>query len=153
MVSARLFDTEGVKVDTPEALSRSFSERYLPTLTSERVRLVDSKVRAYRDHGTDCLRYEVVLEERDNAKLPGALLVLTDHGFQCRHPDSSRHVVHVYYSGRHVRGRPAIGGDLAREADVSLESVRFVPISQRFDERVNCVSGGERRWVNRSQCD
>lgn len=112
-------------ISTKEGLLR-YAGRYATTVSpNRRQRLVSYKTSPYIDQGTDCVRFEAVIEEQPR-KL---LLDIRGTGFICRHPYSADHVVRGGYSERHVQGGSIQSPESAvREAEAVLKSVVFTPM-------------------------
>lgn len=99
--------------------------------TSGRMRVVQSKTEAYVDSelGTDCVRFETLIEERNNPKQPGKLLLMTSYGKACRHPDSPTHYVVLTCSERRpADSAPLLNEALRGECARTLDSLRFRPL-------------------------
>ncbi|MCM5570428.1 hypothetical protein M6I34_07900 [Burkholderiaceae bacterium FT117] len=99
--------------------------------TSGRIRVLDSKTESYADAalGTDCVRFETRMEERDNPRQPGKLLLMTSWGKACRHPASPAHYVVLTCSERRAADSPSMLDDALRgECARTLDSLRFRPM-------------------------
>jgi hypothetical protein len=81
----------------------------------------------YRFQGTDCVNYDLVQEERGDANFPsGTVLIVTEHGFFCRHPYSSE-IVQAFYSERYKQGDQSLfDGSLKQEAESFLNNIEFM---------------------------
>ncbi len=112
--------------DTPEALKEEVAKN-LEAKNVDRYHSIKWNVTPpYRLQGTDCVSYDIVQEERDNPHFPaGTLLILTEHGFFCRHPYSPG-VVQAFYSERFKQGEKSLlNGALKEEAESFLDSIEF----------------------------
>jgi len=92
---------------------------------STRYKLLESKTVADDSLGADCLRYDLVWEERDNPRVPGVLLITTNEGYLCRHPHSVG-LIHIFYSERHPERMPSQLDPLRREVEPFVKSVVFI---------------------------
>lgn len=81
-----------------QAKLREFVERILKP--GRRFKLVNSRVILA---GSDCVRYNTAVEERENPLFPDKVLILTTRGVWCLHPDS-RHLIHAGFSERYIKG-------------------------------------------------
>ena len=102
------------------------------TPLNPRFTLVESKVVIDRSLGADCVRTDVVIEERDNPRVPQFVLVLKEpHNFLCLHPYSMGLLIFISYSERYVRGaepRPLLADALKHEVEPFLRSVVFTQV-------------------------
>lgn len=57
---------------------------------STRYKLLESNSVTDNSIGTECLRYDLAWEERDNPRVPGVLLITANEGYLCCHPTLSR---------------------------------------------------------------
>ncbi len=110
-------------IATVDGLIR-YTGRFSSAVSPERrQRLVEHKLSAYRDHGTDCVSFNAVVEEQPRK----SLLEIRGAGFVCRHPSSSGHVVRGMYSERHAAGVQTQSSEPdVREAENVLKSVEFM---------------------------
>lgn len=112
-------------IATEESLMR-YAGRFVTTLNPERrQRLIEYKTTPYSTQGTDCVRYEGVVEEQPRR----LLLIIQGAGFVCRHPYSGDYVVRGAYSDRQVQASVRQPSEEAvREAEIVIKSVMFSPI-------------------------
>lgn len=99
--------------------------------TSGRMKVLGSKTESYTDSvlGTDCVRFDTLIEERDNPKVPGKVLLMTSYGKACRHPASAAHYVVLTCSERRpVDSAPLLDEALRGECARTLDSLRFRPL-------------------------
>jgi hypothetical protein len=94
-----------------------------------RFRILEYKQALDRSLGVDCVRPDVVYEERDNPRAPGSVLVISVHGFMCRHPHVPTLGIILFYSERFVEGEQSLLTEtLKQEAEAFLRSVVFKPV-------------------------
>lgn len=112
---------------TPEGQRRAV-EGMLVAGEVTRYRIAELRLQPQRRSGAECIGYEAVVNEQ-TAESPGSLLVLTNQGFICRHPDSMTYYVAGAYSERRAPGQtPLLDPPLRAEAMRFLESVRFTSL-------------------------
>lgn len=70
----------------------------------ERFILLHSKLDALDDPLKVCVRYEYLMEEKDNPRAPGQVLFLEDIGLVCQHQHHSSHLVVLSLSERYSEG-------------------------------------------------
>lgn len=114
-------------LSTPEGQRRAV-EGLLVAAEATRYRVTDLKLRPQRRSGAECVAYEALVDEQsaEGAQSP---LLLTNHGFICRHPDSMTYYVAGAWSERRARDQkslldPALRGEAAQ----FLDSVRFTSL-------------------------
>ncbi len=94
-----------------------------------RFRLLESQTVFDRSLGPGCVRFDSVAEERDNPRASGSVLMISAHGFICRHPHVPTRGVYLSYSERYVQGDQSLLSEgLKQEAEASLRSVMFKPV-------------------------
>ncbi|MGH2396585.1 MAG: hypothetical protein ACRDFW_06265 [bacterium] len=112
--------------------SRMFgSMTVLDSAPVARFKLVESKVVLDNSLGATCVRWDAVIEERDNPKVPGSVLIQTiRNNFLCRHPHSRERVfILIGYSERHMQGeqpQSQLVEMLKQEVEPFLRSLRFI---------------------------
>ena len=101
---ALMIDPGEWKVDTAEGL-RAYTDY---RLRGEPGRLTNRETHVSPDptFGAECVRAEQIVEERHNPKLPGAVLIMVNREFLCRHPDAPRRVILFGASERYAEGDP-----------------------------------------------
>jgi hypothetical protein len=128
-VNASSFDLTEFSVTTAEEL-REGKEQMAEKLrqTEGRVATVRYDAAVDRSPGAECVRYEVVQEERDNTNPALAKLVLEirTRGFDCLHPYKPGLVVKMLGTGRFPKGSAPVPGETTqREIDAFMQSVTF----------------------------
>ena len=124
-----LHATKKHDIRTPEGLKAevdTYSTAKVPRHT-----LMSYKSSHYHDErlGTDCVRSEVVNEERDNPNYPGIVFLITGSIVTCRHPLSPDTVVVVGYSDRRPVDAASMLNDAVRnEIEWSVKSLEFLPV-------------------------
>ena len=107
----------------------SDSEMIVDAISRPRLTLVRSKVRPEPSSDADCVRYEYVMEERDNPHVPDIVLILTDHGVICHHPNAPDYLVMMSLNERYELGEqidPNLFQKLkSQEAEPFFESLEF----------------------------
>lgn len=78
--------------------------------------------------GAGCIRYDMVLKERDNPYTPEIIYNLIVRGFQCRHPSSSQVVIDVFCSERYPHFSQPVGEMYSHECAAFQDSVRLNPL-------------------------
>jgi hypothetical protein len=126
LVQASAMDLRGERVDSVADVQRR-AER----LIRETPRHTLSEIRATPDTvlGAECVRIDTVVEERDNPRAPGSVLIIVGRGLTCRHPQSGVWI-EVGYSERYVKGLqllPSLTELRRKELDAFAESLRFMP--------------------------
>lgn len=92
--------------------------------------------------GADCARYDFVEEEHDNPIFPKTVLILTAHGFQCRHPSSASTVINAGCSERYPKGEHSLLDESLREECQSfLRSVQLKPLAHNAHETFGTQAG------------
>jgi hypothetical protein len=113
---------------TPEGQRRAV-EGMLVAAEVTRYRIVELTFLPQRRQGAECVAYDAVVEERAGEGPGPALLLLTNHGFLCRHPDSLTYYVAGAFSERRGRDeKPLLDPRLRGEATQFLDSVRFTSL-------------------------
>ena len=122
-------DEKGVwEIASPEALATA-AEKILQAQSKGRFRLVESSLTPYRSQETDCIRFTAVFEEEGNPRAHGAMFIINDKGFYCRHPNSVKQIVNVISSERFVREEePFSDESLQSEVDEFFKQVIFTPL-------------------------
>jgi len=99
---------------------------------ADRFRITDERTSVASDFGAHCFRYDSVSEERENARVPNAVLVLTISIVLCRHPLDPRYAISVSYSERYKTEQGSYLDDALRsELDAFRKSVVFIPVTER----------------------
>lgn len=115
--------TQGLKLKVIES-ELIVGDKILPRFT-----LVRSKVRPEPSSDADCVGYDFVMEERDNPRAPKSVLINTDHGVICHHPNAPDYLVVMSLSERYERGKqidPSLFQKLkSQEAEPFFESLEF----------------------------
>ncbi len=118
------------KVDTPAELFAFIEQRFIRP--EPRFTVVQSSFHADASPGAECVRFDAVVEERNNPGARGAVLVgvLRDN-LVCRHPSArTPTLVLVSASERYVQGTvtgPLLVDTLRPEWEPSVRSLRFLP--------------------------
>lgn len=135
--------TLALQVSTGRFKDRSFdlrSEQGLRAATeytaaggdASRFKVVDASYsETYREQDTDCIRFDVVMEEHNNpmALNRGQVLLLSYHGMVCRHPSSDEFTLTAVFSERRPKEQASLLDEaLRQEAEHSLKSIRFTPL-------------------------
>ena len=133
--AASLKNTDELRQFVEEWIKRGFgvnasgSELIVGDMAEPRFALVRSSVRVTRFLDADCVRYEYVMEERDNPHVPDIVLILTDHGVICHHLSAPDYLVWMSLSERYERGNqidPSLFQKLkSQEAGPFFESLKF----------------------------
>ncbi len=118
------------KVDTPAEMFTFIEQRSLRS--ERRFTVVESTFRPDSSLGAECVRFDAVVEERNNPNGRGLVLVgvLRDNLF-CRHPRARTPTfVLISASERYVQGTvtgPLLIDALRSEWEPSVRSVQFMP--------------------------
>ena len=117
------------KLDAPEDLV-AFAQRMMLG-DSRRFRIVESTAVRDSSLGADCIRFDSTLEERDNPRAPGAVLVLVNReNHLCRHPYARSPMLVLFgASERYVQGtdnQPLLLDTLKTQWEPSVRSVQFL---------------------------
>jgi hypothetical protein len=113
---------------SPEGQRRAV-EAMLVAAETARYHISELKFQPHRHRGAECVAYDAVVEERTEDQSGPIVLVLTNHGFLCRHPDSLTYYVAGAFSERRTRdGRPLLDAPLRAEAMRFLDSIRFTSL-------------------------
>jgi hypothetical protein len=117
------------KLNTPEELA-AFAQR---TITGEsgRFRTLQSKAVQDSSLGADCIRFDSIVEERDNPRAPGVVLqVVNRDNYLCRHPYARSPMLVMWgASERYIQGTvspPSLLDTLKVEWEPSVRSVEFL---------------------------
>ena len=96
------------------------------TTGGKRIKLIRSTVTLDQTGGQMCVRYNAVVEESGNPKAGSSVLLLTEVGKVCRHPDSARHAVLLSASERYAKD--------AMPAQLLFERLRpeYMPVLESF---------------------
>jgi hypothetical protein len=105
---------------------QKLEQDYRGMTRSNRLRLVESKISIDRSSGAGCLRFAVVMEEHAGDRFRGAVLMRSERGFVCPHPDNPRLIATLRYSQKYLRGKQPLAGE--SEVTQFLKSLTFVPI-------------------------
>lgn len=125
-VIAIVFDPQGADLESPTGV-QEFLER--DKGAPPRFRFLESQTVLDSSLGPGCVRFDSVVEERDNPRAPGSALIISEHGFICRHPHVPTRGVYLSYSERYVQGDQSLLSEgLKQEAEASLRSVMFKPV-------------------------
>jgi len=118
------------KLDTPEDLL-AFAQRMMLG-DPGRFRIVQSHVVQDPSLGADCIRFDSILEERDNPRAGGAVFQLVIRAnYLCRHPYARSPMLVLWgATERYIQGTvrtPALVDTLKAEWEPSVRSVQFLP--------------------------
>jgi hypothetical protein len=102
---------------------RNFGVRLQGDTEDGRLRSVSYSATRDASLGADCLRYEVVREDRGVPTFPGSVFQLADRGLVCFHPTRSA-VILLNWSERFLQGQTAAA--TTSEVDEFLGSLRFL---------------------------
>jgi hypothetical protein len=139
-------DLSGKELNTPQDLL-SFVEgtfRVAPRfhIASSNVVLDDAMSKVM---DTDCVRYDVAQEEHDNPMMPEAVLIMTVHGFECRHPSSPKIAIGAWCSERYPQGEQSLmNKTLERECESFLRNVLLKPPGRQIATHIIPIPQG---WV------
>jgi hypothetical protein len=129
---------EAKKVDSAAEFPKAVEE--VLTQVTGRFRLISINVGPYGRAGSYCARYEMVGEEKDNPRAPGATLEMTTWGFVCLDA-SSEFMINAFYSERKPQRRPSLLDDaLRQEGEAFLRNVVVTPLFER--DRAAAASRG-----------
>ena len=111
---------------TPEALKDGVAKHLALSATGHFLNTKAYVSPPYRFRDTDCVRYELDQEERDNPNFPSeTVLILNNHGIACRHPNSTE-IVEAFFSERYKQGeQPLYNGTLQRETELFFSNITF----------------------------
>ncbi|MGG7054539.1 hypothetical protein [Nitrosomonas sp. ANs5] len=137
LVGATRLDTV-IKLKNPEDLLTFFDHNLRANMTHLKLVSVNAALDQERSNqmGSDCLRYELELEEQVNSGPAGVVYHLTAQGFQCRHPSSLQVVIDAYCSERYPQSSSSTGRLYAQECAAFLNQVQFSPL-QTLEESGN----------------
>ena len=95
-------------------------------ISAGRFKLILSNVAPDQTGGQMCVRYNAVVEESGNPGAGGSVLLLTEVGKVCRHPDSARHAILLSASERYAKD--------AVPAQLLFERLRpeYMPVLESF---------------------
>lgn len=137
--AASLTDSNGLQKFVEEWVKRGLGidaegpEPMVRHTKLERFTTVRSRVVPWRSLDADCVRYEYVMEERNNPRAPGTVFILNDFGAVCHHPAAKDYLVVMGISERYERGRqidPSLFDRLkGRDAEPFLNSLKFMHAS------------------------
>ncbi len=132
---ADLENTDELQQFVEEWIKRGFglkgsqSEPIVGDQKITRVTLVRSMIRPRPSSDAVCVGYDFVMEERDNPHAPDIVLIVTDHGVICQHPNAPDYLVWMSLSERYERGNqidPSLFQKLkSQEAGPFFESLKF----------------------------
>jgi len=125
-------DLNGKELETPQDLLAFVEHTFR---VEPRFRVVNSNVVLDDAMGnimdTDCVRYDMVQEERNNPIAPEAVLTLTVHGFTCRHPSSPKVAIGAWCSERYPQGEQSLLDEtLQQECESFLKHVLLKPLGR-----------------------
>lgn len=75
-----------------------------------------------------CVQYDIAGKEFDNPSFPDTIFILALHGFECRHPFSSKVVIEAYCTERYPDGEQPVGEALKNECATFLNNIQFKPL-------------------------
>jgi hypothetical protein len=120
---------KGVKLDTPDDLVAAAHR----VMVGEKgtIRIVESSSARDTSLGAECIRFDSILEERDNPRVRGAVLVIVNRdNYVCRHPHSSTPTLLLFgASERYIRGTvspPLLLDTLRPQWEPTVRSVQFL---------------------------
>jgi hypothetical protein len=120
------------RVETASEMFAFVERRILGAQPGSRFKVVESKFMPDSSLGAECIRFDAVVEERDNPGAPGVVLIgVMRDNFLCRHPDSRPPtLVLIMVSERYPQGtvtRPLLIDTLRSEWEPSVRSLQFMP--------------------------
>ncbi len=120
------------KVETAADLFTSVERLVLGGQPKSRFKVVETRFVPDSSLGAECVRFDTVVEERDNPGAPGVVLVLVNRdNFLCRHPGSrTPTLIWIGASERYVQGTltgPLLIDTLRTEWEPSVRSLQFLP--------------------------
>jgi hypothetical protein len=90
---------------------------------------IQSSVHLDTSRGVECVRVDVVTEERNHPQHPGVVLVQATHTLDCLHPQNTEYLVSVGYSERHPQGQPPFSAETVQaEGESFIRSTTFTPV-------------------------
>lgn len=94
-----------------------------------RFRLVESNSVLDNSFGSDCVRFDAVVEERDNPRLAGSVLILNvPNNLICRHPHSPGvSLIWISFNERYVQGEQPLAATVKHEFEPFVRSLQFMP--------------------------
>lgn len=120
---------KGVKLDTPDDLVAAAQR----VMVGEKgtIRIVESSSARDTSLGAECIRFDSVLEERDNPRVRGAVLVIVNRdNYVCRHPHASTPTLILFgASERFIQGTvspPLLLDTLRPQWEPTVHSVEFL---------------------------
>ena len=121
---------EGANVETADDIFAFVKREYLAP--EPRFRAVEATFAPDSSLGANCIRFRAIMEERNNPRAPGAVLIgVIGDSFACRHPNSRvPTVVVISPSERYIQGtvaRPLLMETLRSEWEPSVRSLQFMP--------------------------
>ena len=120
------------RIETEADMIAFIEQRFLGKRPGSRFTLAESKFVSDSSLGAECIRFDAVVEERDNPDARGLVLigVLRDN-FLCRHPKArTPTLVIISTSERYVQGTiatPLLIDSLRSEWEPSVRSLQFMP--------------------------
>jgi hypothetical protein len=120
------------KVETVADMSAFVEQIILGARPGSRFKAVEYKSVPDSSLGAECLRFDALVEERDNPGVPGVVLVqVIRDNFLCRHPDSrTPTLVVIGASERYIQGTvsgPSLIDTLRSEWEPWVRSLNFMP--------------------------
>lgn len=94
-------------IDNGNMIHSEGGEPFVSLSRGDRFRSVRSSVWTDTNHGADCVRFEFLIEETDNPRAPGKVLLQHGVGLVCHHPPSSDALTILMFSERHPVGNQA----------------------------------------------
>ena len=97
--------------------------------SARRFRLVESNLVLDNYVGSECVRFDAIVEERDNPRRPGSVLMLNfPNNLLCRHPYSPGvGLIWISFNERYLQGEQPLAGTMKHEFEPSLRSLQFMP--------------------------
>lgn len=83
--------------------------------------------------GTDCINFNFTTKESNNLNFPGEVFVLTSHGFNCRHPSSSKVIIEAFCTERYLEDSQSVSETIKDECTAFLHDVQFKPLHTQTD--------------------
>ena len=123
------------RIETEADMIAFIEQRFLGKRPGSRFALVESKFVPDSSLGAECIRFDAVVEERDNPDARGLVLIgVFRDNFLCRHPKTrTPTLVLVSTSERYVQGTittaPLLIDSLRSEWEPSVRSLQFMPSS------------------------
>jgi len=129
--------------------AREIEKEYREETGTDRFRPGELKMSIDNSLGTDCLKYDKVVEDHGDRRFPGVVFIMSDHFFLCPHPDFPRLIVSLGYSQRYLQGIQPF--PVAAELVPFFKSLRFIPIRplEGRDVEVAATRETARKELNR----